>query len=96
VLFNLTLCEARLGSQTRAAELLARLERRADPELVERARESLLRLEVQRAERLLRDGRTGDAVEILSRVLSQTGDRDLATALAARLEQIERAQAGGS
>jgi tetratricopeptide (TPR) repeat protein len=41
VLYNLTLLEARLGSRERAAALYARLERRADPEWVERARESL-------------------------------------------------------
>ena len=41
VLYNLTVLEASLGSRERAAALFARLERRADPEWVERARESL-------------------------------------------------------
>jgi Tfp pilus assembly protein PilF len=94
VLFNLTLLEARLGSPERAAALFARLERSADPDQVQTAREALLRVDLMRAERLLREGKTAVAVEIMSRVLRETGDRDLAAALASRLDQLT-ARAGG-
>jgi cytochrome c-type biogenesis protein CcmH/NrfG len=94
VLYNLTLLEARLGSPERAAALFARLERSADPDQVQTAREALLRVDLMRAERLLREGKTAVAVEIMSRVLRETGDRDLAAALASRLDQLT-ARAGG-
>jgi predicted negative regulator of RcsB-dependent stress response len=45
-----------------------------------------------RAERLLRDGETAAAVEIMNRVLDETSDRDLAATVQSRLEQLERAQ----
>jgi tetratricopeptide (TPR) repeat protein len=96
VLYNLTVLEARLGSAERAAALYAELERRAEPELVESAREALLRVDLMRAERLLREGKTPEAVDIMGRVLRQTNDRDLATQLAARLEALERATTGGA
>ena len=47
------------------------------------------------AERLLREGKTADAVEIMSRIVRETGDRDLAAALARRLDQLQPARAGG-
>jgi Tfp pilus assembly protein PilF len=96
VLYNLTLLEARLGSARRAAELYALLERRAEPAQVESAREALLRVDLMRAEGLLRQGRNADAIEIMSRVLRETGDRDLAAALATRLGDLERAISGSS
>ncbi|HVR30964.1 MAG TPA: DUF1570 domain-containing protein [Thermoanaerobaculia bacterium] len=95
VLYNLTLYEARLGSHVRAAELYSLLARRADPDRLERAREALLRVDLTHAERLLRDGRLEEAVAILSRVLQETHDRDLAAAVASRLELLERTVAGG-
>ena len=95
VLYNLTLLEARLGSPERAAALFARLERSADPDQVQSAREALLRVDLMRAERLLREGKTAAAVEIMSRVLRETGDGELATALASRLDQLQTARAGG-
>jgi Tfp pilus assembly protein PilF len=95
VLYNLTLLEARLGSSDRAAALFARLEQRADPDRVQSAREALLRIDLLRAERLLREGRTADAVEIMSRVLRETGDPELAASLASRLDQLRTARAGG-
>ena len=95
VLYNLTLLEARLGSPERAAALFARLERSADPDQVQSAREALLRVDLLRAERLLREGKTAAAIEIMSRVLRETGDGDLAAALASRLDQLQPARAGG-
>ncbi len=95
VLYNLTLLEARLGSPARAAALFARLERSADPDQVQSAREALLRVDLMRAERLLREGKTAAAVEIMSRVLRETGDGELAAALASRLDQLQPARAGG-
>jgi tetratricopeptide (TPR) repeat protein len=95
VLYNLVLLEARLGSRERAAALFARLEQRAEADQVQSAREALLRIDLLRAERLLRDGKTAEAVEIMSRVLSETGDPELAAALASRLDQIRTTRAGG-
>jgi tetratricopeptide (TPR) repeat protein len=96
VLHNLTVLEGRLGSRSRADELYAELERRASPDRVEHAREALLRVDLERAERMLGDGHTSAAIELMSRVLAETRDRDLASAVAARLEQLERALAGGA
>jgi Tfp pilus assembly protein PilF len=95
VLYNFTVLEARLGSRRRAAELFAQLERRAEPELVESAREALLRVDLLDAERLLREGRTAGAIEIMNRVLRETADRELAAKLAGRLEKLQTPRAGG-
>ena len=92
VLHNLIVLEARLRSPERAAALYARLERSGDAAMVESAREALLRVDLMRAERLLREGEIAAAVEIMSRVLQETGDRDLAANLETRLERLERAQ----
>ena len=67
----------------------------ADPDQVQSAREALLRIDLLRADRLLREGKTTDAVEIMSRVLTETGDPELAAALASRLDQIRITRAGG-
>jgi tetratricopeptide (TPR) repeat protein len=95
VLYNLILLEARLGSPDRAAALFTRLEQRADPDQVQSAREALLRIDLLRADRLLREGSTAEAVEIMSRVLRETGDPELAVVLASRLEKIRITRAGG-
>jgi tetratricopeptide (TPR) repeat protein len=92
VLYNLTLLEARLGSPERAGAAFARLERRADSDQVASAREALLRIDVLHAERLLGEGKTTDAVEIMRRVLRETGDAELAAVLATRLEAIDSAR----
>ena len=68
---------------------------RADPDQVESAREALLRIDLLRAERLLREERTADAVAIMSRILRETGDPELAVAVARRLDQLRTARAGG-
>ena len=62
--------------------------------MVESAREALLRVDVMRAERLLREGETAAAVEIMSRVLQETGDRELQAVLQSRLDRLERATSG--
>jgi len=88
IAYNLLVVEARLGNQEAALRIPSELERRADPQLLFRAREALLRTELDDADRLLRAGEIELGLEILDDVLERTGDAGLYGQIAQRADEL--------
>jgi tetratricopeptide (TPR) repeat protein len=99
ILYNLALAQARAGDRQGLGETMDRMIRQIDeevpgasPELVERARQMALQLDVREATRLARADRIGDAVSLLAVVVAEADDPRLREAASQLLDQLSRAE----
>ena len=89
VIYNLAVLSARLGRRQDAEDLIAGpLSEIAEPIWVERASEALLQADLAAAERLLRQGRTEEAIALMEDVLRNTTDGGLAMSVTDRLDLL--------
>jgi cytochrome c-type biogenesis protein CcmH/NrfG len=94
VVHNLAIAYARTGRQAEAKELVDRVmtPAKADPALIDNAREALLDEEQDRAEELVGQQKLDEALPLLESILKRTSREDRRASLTARIEEVRYAQ----